>query len=199
MPMKKLHFGCFDQVHEGWINTDISPHIWIAKIPFLPEILHKLGYMSDQRLEQHRQGIFKCVQRLDLTRRFPYSSGEFSAAFSSHVVEHLYHHQAVFALREVHRILMPGGILRLSVPDLDRCVAAYDSANPDEFCSAVFEAKHVREKNQHHWMYNETSMGKLLQDVGFRKVYRCKYREGKSPDVEKIDNRPESLFMEAVK
>jgi predicted SAM-dependent methyltransferase len=94
---------------------------------------------------------------------------------------------------------MPGGILRLSVPDLDRCVAAYDSANPDEFCSAVFEAKHVREKNQHHWMYNETSMGKLLEDVGFRKVYRCKYREGKSPDVEKIDNRPESLFMEAVK
>jgi hypothetical protein len=48
-------------------------------------------------------------------------------------------------------------------------------------------------------MYNETSMGKLLEDVGFRKVYRCKYREGKSPDVEKIDNRPESLFMEAVK
>jgi hypothetical protein len=48
-------------------------------------------------------------------------------------------------------------------------------------------------------MYNETSMRKLLQDVGFREVHRCMYRQGKSPDVDKIDNRPESLFMEAVK
>jgi predicted SAM-dependent methyltransferase len=155
--------------------------------------------MSDQRLEQHKQGIFKRVQRLDLTKRFPYRSGEFSAAFSSHVIEHLYHDQAVFALREVHRILMPGGTLRISVPDLDKCIARYDSANADDFCSAVFEAKQVREKNQHHWMYNETSMRELLQEVGFRQVYRCKYREGKSPDVDKMDNRPESLFMEAVK
>ena len=197
--MKKLHFGCFDQVHEGWVNTDITPHIWVARIPFLPRILHALGYISDERFEQHKQGIFKRIQRLDLTRRFPYRSGEFCAAFSSHVIEHLYYDQAAFALREVHRILAPGGILRLAVPDLDSCIAEYDSADPDKFCSAVFESRQVREKNQHHWMYNEISLRRLLEEAGFREVYRCEYRQGKSPEVTKIDNRPGSLFMEAEK
>ena len=197
--MKKLHLGCFDQVHKGWVNTDITPHIWIAKVPFLPEILHKLGYLTAQRLKQHKQGIFRQIRRLDLTKRFPYANGEFAAAFSSHVIEHLYYNEAVSTLKEVHRVLMPGGIFRVAVPDLDRCVAEYDSTHPDNFCSAVFESKQARDKNQHHWMYNETSMGKLLHDVGFREVYRCKYQQGKSPDVDKIDNRPESLFMEAVK
>jgi hypothetical protein len=48
-------------------------------------------------------------------------------------------------------------------------------------------------------MYNEMSMRRLLTEVGFREVYRCQYREGRSPDVSRIDNRPGSLFMEAVK
>jgi SAM-dependent methyltransferase len=197
--MRKLHFGCFDQIYEGWVNTDITPRSRIARIPFLPEILHNTGFISRERLEQHRQGIFKQIRRLDLTKRFPFKDGEFSAAFSSHVLEHLYHDQAAFALREVHRVLEPGGILRVAVPDLDKCISEYDPSNPDDFCAAIFESRQVREKNQHHWMYNESSLGTLLRNVGFSEVNRCDFKQGICPDVSIIDNRPESLFMEAVK
>ena len=27
---RKLHLGCFDQVLSGWINTDITPHIFLS-------------------------------------------------------------------------------------------------------------------------------------------------------------------------
>jgi hypothetical protein len=80
------------------------------------------------------------------------------------------------------------------------CVAQFDPARPDDFCDAIYEARHLRDKNRHHWMYNECSLGRLLLESGFSRAYRCPYRQGECPDVEILDSRPEnSLYMEAVK
>lgn len=46
--------------------------------------------------------------------------------YASHVVEHLGYDQAVGqALKEFHRVLVPGGRLRLSVPDMDTLCALF--------------------------------------------------------------------------
>lgn len=45
-------------------------------------------------------------------------SGQFDAVFASHVLEHLYRHEVAMALAEFHRVLKPGGHVRLHVPDL---------------------------------------------------------------------------------
>jgi hypothetical protein len=63
----------------------------------------------------------------------------------------------------------------------------------------MFEASQKRSKNQHHWHYNEISLTRLLADVGFHKVWRCGFKQGQCPAVALIDNRPDSLFMEALK
>jgi hypothetical protein len=42
----------------------------------------------------------------------------FDAVLASHVVEHLYAHEAAMALTEFHRVLKPGGIMEVWVPDL---------------------------------------------------------------------------------
>jgi len=53
----------------------------------------------------------------DLTR---FADGSFAEVYASHVLEHFDYQEAlVAALREWHRVLVPGGVLRLSVPDLD--------------------------------------------------------------------------------
>ncbi len=197
--VRKLHLGCFDQVFPGWINTDITPHIWISRIPGLPMLLFKLGLLSKQRLEQHKRGIFRAVKYLNCVRRFPYSDNTFDYVYMSHLLEHLYPQGAIFCLREVYRVLKPGGIVRIAVPDLDRMVANYDPHNPDAFLEAIFEAKQKRDKNRHHWHYNEVSLTRLLKQVGFQEVYRCEYKKGFCADVEMIDNRPDSLFIEARK
>jgi hypothetical protein len=49
-------------------------------------------------------------------------------------------------------------------------------------------------------MYNEVSLGRLLLESGFREPRRCAYRQGRCPDLERVDNRPdETLFMEAIR
>ena len=195
----KLHLGCFDQVFPGWVNTDITPHIFVARVPGLAWLLYKVGVISKERYDQHQKGIFRAVSYLDVTKRFPYPAGWFDAVYCSHLLEHLYPDQARFCIGEIYRVLKSGGIVRIVVPDLDRIVAHYDPLQPEEFLEKMFEASQKRAKNQHHWHYNEISLARLLTDAGFRKVWRCGFRQGQCPDVALIDNRPDSLFMEAIK
>lgn len=42
----------------------------------------------------------------------------YDCVFASHVVEHLFFHEVGMALAEFHRVLKPGGILEVFVPDL---------------------------------------------------------------------------------
>jgi SAM-dependent methyltransferase len=130
---RKLHLGAFNQVHEGWVNTDITPHLLVARVPALPFLLHRAGLIDARRYAAHRDGTFRSLRYLDLSRRFRFPDGYFECAFASHVLEHLHPDVAEACLREVHRVLAPGGIVRVSVPDLDRIVADYDPADPDAF------------------------------------------------------------------
>lgn len=196
----RLHLGCFDCPVDGWLNTDITPHIWIGKLPVLANLLHRLGKMPKARYEQHRQGVFRKVRYLNLSKPLPFAESTFEFVFSSHVFEHL--PRAVFSrlLQELYRVLKPGGTIRTSVPDLSVMVRDYNANDPDAFVKAVFEIDHANTKNRHHWMYAEQSMREALIAAGFCSVTRCQYRQGKCPDLELLDNRPEhSLFMEADK
>jgi hypothetical protein len=85
------------------------------------------------------------------------------------------------------------------VPDLDKIVENYDPQHPENFLENIFETKQKHKKNKHHWHYSEISLTKLLKETGFSKTYRCKFREGNCAHVALIDNRQESLFMEAIK
>jgi hypothetical protein len=86
---KKLHLGRFDQPIEGWINTDITPHTWIARIPLAPAILRAARLLNKQRYLQHSEGVFRKVHYLNGAKRFPFPNDSFQAVFSSHMLEHL--------------------------------------------------------------------------------------------------------------
>lgn len=49
------------------------------------------------------------------------ADGSFDAVLASHCLEHLYFHEAAMALHELRRVLKPGGIVRINVPDL-QCI-----------------------------------------------------------------------------
>ena len=49
----------------------------------------------------------------------------------------------------------------------------------------------------HGWMYDADSMSQRLRDVGFVDVVERGFREGECPDVERIETRPKSFFLEA--
>lgn len=58
------------------------------------------------------------VNRVNLLKGFPYQDASFDVVYSSHVLEHFTPEQALFLLRESYRVLKPGGIIRIVVPDL---------------------------------------------------------------------------------
>lgn len=198
--MTKLQLGAFDQAHPGWINTDITPHLTIARVPLLARTMGAFGWMSPPRVEQHRAGVFRSLRRLDAAKRFPFSDGSVDAIFISHMLSNLTRADAARCLAECRRVLVSGGVLRISTLDLDAVVAAYDPAAPDVLMDLLFDLDtSARAKNRHWWHYNETSLRQALVRAGFQRVERCRFRQGRCPDVATIDSRPGSLFMEAVK
>jgi hypothetical protein len=170
--LPKLHIGAFNCGIKGWINTDITMHLWIAKLPFAARALHLAGLLSDVRYAEHRQGRFDGLRHMDLTRPL-----------------------------QIARVLAPGGVCRIVVPDMERIVALYDPAAPQAFLKGVFEIERRGEAAfAHHWGFTRASLAALFSAAGCSQTYTRAYREGVCPDIDRLDNRPdESIFFEAIK
>jgi SAM-dependent methyltransferase len=196
----KLHLGAFDSGIPGWENTDITPHLWISKIPFLPLVLFKLGVMPKARYEQHQLGVFRMLSYLNLCKPLPYADNSVTAIFSSHVFEHLFMDEVEQLIRECYRVLTQGGVCRVIVPDLEKIIALYDHENPRRFITDIYEvATRGAVKNSHHCAFTGAFLTNLFTEAGFSKCAVMTYRVGNCPDIDLLDNRPESLFFEAVK
>jgi SAM-dependent methyltransferase len=99
------------------------------------------------------------VVQCDLSRKLPFPENEFDVAYHSNVLEHIRRDDALPFMRECFRILKPGGILRVAVPDLERIcklyleklqqAAAGDSASAHDYDWMQLEMydQTVREKN----------------------------------------------------
>jgi SAM-dependent methyltransferase len=65
------------------------------------------------------------VRQVNLLAGFPFPDAKFDAVYSSHVLEHFTREQAQLLLRESYRVLKPGGILRVVVPDFEDSCREY--------------------------------------------------------------------------
>jgi SAM-dependent methyltransferase len=193
----RLQLGAFDQAVEGWLNTDVTPHLMLARVPGGARLARAFGLLDERRHAQHRAGTFAALRYLDVSRRFPFPDRRFEAIYSSHLLEHLDRDVAEHCLRECRRVLRTGGVLRLAVPDLDRMIAAYDPADPDRWLAGLLQ-EGAGARHRHRWHYNARSLDALLRRAGFGQVERCEFRRGRCPDLERIEVREGSLFMEAV-
>ena len=65
------------------------------------------------------------VIRHDLLTRLPVENDSFEVVYHSHVLEHLPKDRARPFIRECYRVLKPGGILRVAIPDLEQIAMNY--------------------------------------------------------------------------
>jgi SAM-dependent methyltransferase len=65
------------------------------------------------------------VRACDLRRGIPFPDAAFDVVYHSHLLEHFSKQLAPIFLRECYRVLKPGGMLRIAVPDLEAIVRGY--------------------------------------------------------------------------
>lgn len=86
------------------------------------------------------------VRVCDVRLGLPYATGSVEVAVASHVCEHLHPFwELPGVLREVHRVLMPGGVFRVAVPDLAKLVDAYVTPAGDRATALGETQRELRE------------------------------------------------------
>jgi SAM-dependent methyltransferase len=88
------------------------------------------------------------IRPFDIRKPLPFGEGVADAVYASHVLEHLERDEARRLLRNCRRILRPGGLLRVVVPDLEDLCRFYL-----ERLQAVIERPDGDNEMAYNWAY----------------------------------------------
>ena len=146
----------------------------------------------------------------DIRDGLPLETDSIDYAVSIHSLPEIPFTEIVPALTELRRVLKPGGVLRLALPDLDKGIDAYHRKDTEYFKVPDQDAKSVSAKfvTQMVWygysrsLFTREFIEEQLQKAGFSKVEHLSFKQTASrfPGIVELDNREqESLFVEAIK
>jgi SAM-dependent methyltransferase len=119
-----LNLGCGTKASpsERVINIDWSIYLRVRKNPFLRAVSH-IAFTGERRARLN--SLPKNVLVYNLAKGVPFGNCSVDAVYHSHLLEHLDRDVAVEFLKEVLRVLKPGGIHRICVPDFERACKDY--------------------------------------------------------------------------
>jgi predicted SAM-dependent methyltransferase len=141
----------------------------------------------------------------DLREPLPFPDHSVDAIFHEHLLEHLTYWQGVGLFRECRRLLRPGGVLRLGVPDFGRY--ATDYANHAGFIEGVRAGRPTRLLAlaeiaycyQHVSMWDGETLTRLFLESGFDRVEVRQSGDTRLDPVPDTDyRRPETLYVEGL-
>jgi predicted SAM-dependent methyltransferase len=186
--LMKLNLGSFlDCFYYGWINCDVLD---------LTTFCQSQAYSFAQ---------------VDLSKPFPWKDGEADILFSSHLLEHFSRDEGRSFLSECYRVLKPGGIIRISVPDAKKLAQQYVDGGIMEQRFINVGVERARDDAEafyevllahHKTVYDEAALRGLLESVGFKDVSKVSAFESRSDTIrtQTINTYPDlSLVTEATR
>jgi predicted SAM-dependent methyltransferase len=135
----------------------------------------------------------------------PFRDGSVRRVFVSHLLEHLFYPRDMrLFLDELRRVMTPGGIVRIVVPDIEQCIAAYvaddrsfhagrretwdwwpkDATRLQDllaYAGAGPEPAHLFEA--HKYGYDFETLARVLGEAGFEGVRRSAYMASEDPEL----------------
>jgi len=151
--------------------------------------------------------------------KLPFKDNSADIIYSSHVLEYFDYQEAEgIVLPEWKRVLKPGGILRLAVPDFEKIAGLYNSlferglsTKMDVFIGLLFGRQLYNNKTCYHkCVYDEKKLSSILCKVGFKRLQLWDWRQTEHshiddcsqaylPHMDKENGTLMSLNLEAVK
>lgn len=184
----KLNIGCFTVMfHHGWFNIDI----------------HNLTDFA-------ARNYYQFVQH-DVTAGIPFGSGDVHVIYASHFLEHINQREGLKFLKECHRVLCKGGIIRIAVPDTKLLLSKYMTGTLSDFDEISEENARTSNNSFKFWnlltgghkiAYDQESLVDMLVRAGFKDIFKYKFRSSGSELIrtQTLDMFPEhSLYVEAIK
>ncbi len=127
---------------------------------------------------------------MDATKGFPFPDAAFAFVRSEHMIEHVPFAAGMHMLRECHRVLRSGEIVRIATPDLRKLARLYDEppspaqkAYRDAICNHARDTygsdqpgvviNHMHQYEGHDFIYDSGTLGEGLAKAGFVEVIEC--------------------------
>jgi SAM-dependent methyltransferase len=197
---------------DGFENLDNSLAVLLAKSNILKILLYKLNIISSEKYHADWSSVKWC----NVSKGLHYSNGSVDKIYSSHFLEHIPQDKGLFVLGECFRILKPGGVFRIVVPDMLWYASKYvqctiDLVNGidlsdnrsyhDDFINTICGAYLSKSRFGlgHSYMYDLPTLVSMLKYVGFRHIKKCEYQQG-DEELARYDSRPiDSLHLEVIR
>ena len=146
----------------------------------------------------------KKILHLDLRYKLPFKSDKFEAVFSEHTVEHLYPSEVKNLFKEIYRVMKPGGIFRVIVPDLKRSIDYYNHKNiylGQKFRSGCEAIWNISSNFEHKSLWDAEWLILNLKESNFQNVKELGYKNSQLTDLilDKEGREVESIYIEAKK
>jgi SAM-dependent methyltransferase len=168
-----------------WINIDGS---WQARLAG-----HRWLARAGSRLLGIQIGHWPAgVRYHDVRRGLAFQDHTVAVVYASHLLEHLHRDEALALLREARRALIPGGICRIVVPDVEAIVGWYLAhqreavethrepssdllmgmlqLRPKTGRTApglVSRVRRLANLHEHKWMYDREGLLAIFREAGF--------------------------------
>jgi predicted SAM-dependent methyltransferase len=171
-----VQYGCGTWVPDGWLNFDVTPTARIQKIPLIGKKIVPMRFPD-------------AVRYGDICKGLPVKDGSVDGVYCSHVLEHLALEDMKLALKNTRKMLRPGGIFRLVLPDLKLLVQAYISNPAPDAAVSFVESLGLGRRSHprglmnflrgwlgnsgHHWMWDYQSLALELSNAGFISIRRA--------------------------
>jgi predicted SAM-dependent methyltransferase len=143
-------------------------------------------------------------------RKLPFQDNSLQRIYMEHVLEHVSYPVGMAFLREALRVLQPGGVIRIAMPDLDDLIEGYcedwrrfDWMKWPEYSFIKTRAEMINIAFRwwgHRHLYNREELARTLTEAGFRQFSFVENGESSYKDLQGLETRLDSkLVVEAVK
>jgi predicted SAM-dependent methyltransferase len=140
----------------------------------------------------------------DLSHGIPFERESVEAIFHEHMFEHLTLQQGYALAKESLRVLRPGGIQRIGVPDAGACIASYAGLGDSDWAasqpSGLLAVQRLFYMPGHVAMYDAETLTLICRAAGFRSA---RAREWGDSDLDPSPDTPDreggTLYVEAIK